>query len=189
MFHARLDCVVTATFPGDVLKWLPKRGTGVLTRRSRAMRWRRPRAWLVLRDEHGGAVTTDRGCVPGGSHRAPRPRSGGSKACQAGSLAAVYEGVHEKARCPCTNRIHPLTPRRSPLRWQTRFTRGARNTPWAGQSPWGTGESPQGTVGVDATLFLAPERPSDCIWLLQEIGCEVSAGAAAESLRGTVSAG
>ncbi len=31
------------------------------------------------------------------------------------------------------------------------------------------------------TLFLAPERPSD--WLLQEIGCEVSAVAATESLR------
>ncbi|MHB8861195.1 MAG: hypothetical protein ACYC6N_02240 [Pirellulaceae bacterium] len=33
------------------------------------------------------------------------------------------------------------------------------------------------------TLFLAPERPSDCIWLLQEIGCEVLAAAAAQSLR------
>jgi len=45
---------------------------------------------------------------------------------------------------------------------------------------WGI---PRGTVDVDVTLFLAPERPSDCIWLLQEIGCAVSAGAAAESLR------
>ena len=45
---------------------------------------------------------------------------------------------------------------------------------------WGI---PRGTVDVDVTLFLAPERPSDCIWLLQEIGCEVSAVAATESLR------
>ena len=45
---------------------------------------------------------------------------------------------------------------------------------------WGI---PRGTVDVDVTLFLAPERPSDCIWLLQEIGCEVPAAAAAESLR------
>ena len=45
---------------------------------------------------------------------------------------------------------------------------------------WGI---PRGTVDVDVTLFLAPERPSDCIWLLQEIGCEVRAATAAESLR------
>lgn len=43
---------------------------------------------------------------------------------------------------------------------------------------WGI---PRGTVDVDLTLFLASERPSDCIWLLQEIGCAVSAEAAAES--------
>jgi hypothetical protein len=45
---------------------------------------------------------------------------------------------------------------------------------------WGI---PRGTVDVDVTLFLAPERPSDCIWLLQEIGCEVPVASAAESLR------
>ncbi len=45
---------------------------------------------------------------------------------------------------------------------------------------WGT---PRGTVDVDLTLYLPPERPSECVCLLQEIGCEVSAAEAIESLR------
>ena len=45
---------------------------------------------------------------------------------------------------------------------------------------WGI---PRGTVDVDVTLFLAPERPTVCIWPLQEIGCEVSTATAAASLR------
>jgi hypothetical protein len=36
---------------------------------------------------------------------------------------------------------------------------------------WGT---PRGTVDVDLTVYLAPERPADCIELLQDIGCEFS---------------
>jgi hypothetical protein len=45
---------------------------------------------------------------------------------------------------------------------------------------WGI---PRGTVDVDLTLFLTPERPSECVWLLQEIGCQFSAATASESLR------
>jgi hypothetical protein len=45
---------------------------------------------------------------------------------------------------------------------------------------WG---APRGTVDVDLTLYLPSERPSECVWLLQEIGCEVSASEAAQSLR------
>jgi hypothetical protein len=45
---------------------------------------------------------------------------------------------------------------------------------------WGV---PRGTVDVDLTLFLPPEQPSECLWLLQDIGCEVSSAKAAESLR------
>ena len=45
---------------------------------------------------------------------------------------------------------------------------------------WGV---PRGTIDVDLTLFLAAERPWECIWVLQEIGCEMSAVSAAESLR------
>jgi hypothetical protein len=45
---------------------------------------------------------------------------------------------------------------------------------------WGV---PRGTVDVDLTLFLPPDQPSECIWLLQEIGCEMSTAKAAESLR------
>ncbi len=45
---------------------------------------------------------------------------------------------------------------------------------------WG---APRGTVDVDVTIFLPPERPSECIWLLQEIGCHLSPTEAAESLR------
>jgi hypothetical protein len=45
---------------------------------------------------------------------------------------------------------------------------------------WGL---PRSTVDVDITLYLPPDRPSDCIWLLQEIGCDFSATKALESLR------
>ena len=33
--------------------------------------------------------------------------------------------------------------------------------------------APRGTLDVDLTLFLPPARPGECIWLLQEIGCDV----------------
>jgi hypothetical protein len=42
---------------------------------------------------------------------------------------------------------------------------------------------PRGTLDVDCTLFLAPDKPSECIWLLQEIGCTVSATHALQSLQ------
>jgi hypothetical protein len=45
---------------------------------------------------------------------------------------------------------------------------------------WGV---PRGTVDVDVTVFLPAERPTECVWLLQEIGCEFSAATALEWLR------
>ena len=42
---------------------------------------------------------------------------------------------------------------------------------------------PRGTIDVDLTLYLPPDRPTECIWLLQEIGCEVKTTVAIESLR------
>lgn len=45
---------------------------------------------------------------------------------------------------------------------------------------WG---APRGTVDVDVTFFLPPDKPADCVWLLQDLGCEFSATAAVESLR------
>jgi hypothetical protein len=45
---------------------------------------------------------------------------------------------------------------------------------------WGT---PRGTMDVDVTLYLPPDRPSECIRMLQEIGCEVSVAEAVASLR------
>jgi hypothetical protein len=45
---------------------------------------------------------------------------------------------------------------------------------------WGT---PRGTVDVDLTIYLPPERPSECIALLLDIGCSVLPAEAAESLR------
>ena len=45
---------------------------------------------------------------------------------------------------------------------------------------WGT---PRGTVDVDLTVYLPADKPSDCIWLLQDIGCELSAAEAVQSLR------
>ncbi len=44
---------------------------------------------------------------------------------------------------------------------------------------WGL---PRSTVDVDVTLFLPPDRPSECLWVLQEIGCEFNATKALESL-------
>jgi hypothetical protein len=43
--------------------------------------------------------------------------------------------------------------------------------------------APRGTVDVDLTLFLPPERPSECIWILQDIGCELVTSQALASLR------
>ncbi len=45
---------------------------------------------------------------------------------------------------------------------------------------WGP---PRATVDVVVTLYLPPERASECVWLLQEIGCEFSVAKAADSLR------
>jgi hypothetical protein len=45
---------------------------------------------------------------------------------------------------------------------------------------WGV---PRGTLDVDLTIFVSPERPSECVWLLQDIGCEFSATEALQSLR------
>jgi len=45
---------------------------------------------------------------------------------------------------------------------------------------WGT---PRGTVDVDLTLYLPPERPSECTLLLADFDCEFSAAEAAQSLR------
>ena len=45
---------------------------------------------------------------------------------------------------------------------------------------WGT---PRGTLDVDATIFLPNDQPSECVWLLQDIGCELSSTEAIDSLR------
>ncbi len=45
---------------------------------------------------------------------------------------------------------------------------------------WG---APRGTLDVDITLYVPPDKPSQCIWLLQDLGCEVALGEALESLR------
>lgn len=45
---------------------------------------------------------------------------------------------------------------------------------------WGL---PHSTVNVDVTVYLSPEKPSECVWLLQDIGCDVSVTKAIDSLR------
>ena len=45
---------------------------------------------------------------------------------------------------------------------------------------WG---APRGTVDVDLTLFLPPDNPSACVWLLQDLGCKLTAAQALDSLR------
>lgn len=41
---------------------------------------------------------------------------------------------------------------------------------------------PRGTLDVDFTLFMAADRPGECAWLLQNIGCEFSSSEAIQSL-------
>lgn len=43
--------------------------------------------------------------------------------------------------------------------------------------------APRGTLDVDLTLFLPPDRPSDCVQVLQKLGCDVPANEALQSLR------
>jgi hypothetical protein len=38
-------------------------------------------------------------------------------------------------------------------------------------------------VDVDVTVYLPADQPSQCVWLLQDIGCEIAAAKALESLR------
>ena len=45
---------------------------------------------------------------------------------------------------------------------------------------WG---EPRGTLDVDLTVFLPIEQPSQCIWLLQQIGCDVRAAEAIQSFQ------
>jgi hypothetical protein len=42
--------------------------------------------------------------------------------------------------------------------------------------------APRGTLDVDVTLFLPADKPSNCVWLLQQIGCELDAKNTAQSL-------
>jgi hypothetical protein len=42
---------------------------------------------------------------------------------------------------------------------------------------------PRGTLDVDLTLFLPKDKPSEVIWILQDIGCEVNVSEAILSLR------
>ncbi len=41
---------------------------------------------------------------------------------------------------------------------------------------------PRGTIDVDFTLFIPPEKPGECVWLLQELGCELNTSDALRSL-------
>jgi len=45
---------------------------------------------------------------------------------------------------------------------------------------WG---SPRGTIDVDVTVYLPADRPTECAWLLGELGCDLSPKDAADSLR------
>ncbi len=45
---------------------------------------------------------------------------------------------------------------------------------------WG---EPRGTLDVDVTLFLAPDKLSECLWLLQDLDCELTLSEALVSLR------
>jgi hypothetical protein len=60
----------------------------------------------------------------------------------------------------------------------------ARQQPYSlgGAIALGYWAEPRGTVDVDLTLFLPPDRPSECIRLLLDLGCDVSARTATESL-------
>ncbi|MBP87452.1 MAG: hypothetical protein CMJ64_12130 [Planctomycetaceae bacterium] len=39
-----------------------------------------------------------------------------------------------------------------------------------------------GTVDVYLTIYLPPDRPSECVWVLQQLGCDVSASEAHHSI-------
>ncbi len=41
---------------------------------------------------------------------------------------------------------------------------------------------PRGTIDVDFTLFIPPDKPGECVWLLQELGCELNTSDALRSL-------
>lgn len=59
------------------------------------------------------------------------------------------------------------------------------NQPYAfgGAIALGYWAAPRGTLDVDLTLFYSPEQPSDCIQLLQDLGCDVVVSEATHSLQ------
>ncbi len=61
----------------------------------------------------------------------------------------------------------------------------ARRQPYAlgGAIALGYWAAPRGTVDVDLTLFLEPDKPSACVWLLQDLGCQLTAAEATDSIR------
>lgn len=42
---------------------------------------------------------------------------------------------------------------------------------------------PRGTMDVDLTLFLPPDKPGEVVWMLQEVGCDVVASEAVASIQ------
>lgn len=44
---------------------------------------------------------------------------------------------------------------------------------------WAT---PRGTVDVDVTIYLSTDKPSECVWVLQQLGCDFSASDAHHSI-------
>lgn len=42
---------------------------------------------------------------------------------------------------------------------------------------------PRGTMDVDLTLFVSIDKPSEVVWLLSEIGCEIAATTAIASIQ------
>ncbi|MFN0051112.1 MAG: hypothetical protein ACKV0T_02915 [Planctomycetales bacterium] len=43
--------------------------------------------------------------------------------------------------------------------------------------------APRGTVDVDVTLFISPDKPSACVWLLQDLGCQLTPAETTASIR------
>ena len=60
---------------------------------------------------------------------------------------------------------------------------GGRTYALGGAIALGYWAAPRGTLDVDVTIFLPPDRPLECLWLLQDLGCEVDTAAALASLR------
>ena len=118
---------------------------------------------------------SDRVRVRGGGRHPSQPPGDGSARRRAAFLAGFHVGIPEKTHRPCPS----LAERNNAACIAKRLAEqlDSRRVDYAvgGAIALGSFGCARGTIDVDLTLYLPAERPSECVWLLEDLGCELQA--------------